>query len=119
MSNVSYGRVAEKIALKYLQNCGYTFVTKNVYTNSGETDLVFKDNDILVFVEVKARSKTIYGTPEYALTKAKISRLIKQAQYFVEINDLKCDFRLDAVCMVLKKAPLKLVSIEHYKNIVE
>lgn len=117
MSTVSFGKLAEKLALRYLHRLGYDFISKNVYTNRGELDLVFKDNATLVFVEVKAKSSTHFGLPEHALTKRKLKRFSTEAYFYVQKMGISCDFRLDAICIVLNKEPLKIVRLTHYKSL--
>jgi putative endonuclease len=56
------GREAERFAQAFLEQQGLTFVMKNYRCRTGEIDLIMQDGDELVFVEVKYRSKSQYGS---------------------------------------------------------
>src|SRR5262245_3856447 len=57
------GEVGERAAKKHLQNLGLKFLTSNFRSERGEIDLIFRDSDCLVFVEVKARSSEDWTRP--------------------------------------------------------
>jgi putative endonuclease len=93
--------VGELLAQKHLLNKGYKFLTQNFYTNFGEIDLIFLDDDILVFVEVKTRSNPDSGHPEEAITPRKLSNLQKAAQIYLLKNPQyqESEIRIDAVAI--------------------
>jgi putative endonuclease len=71
------GRLGEKAARKHLQRQGLKFLTANFRTSRGEIDLVFRDRDCLVFVEVKTRSSEEWERPAAAVDAARRRRLTR------------------------------------------
>ena len=61
--NQDLGRWGEDLALKFLKKKKYNFITKNYRTPFGEIDIICKDKETLVFVEVKTSSTDFYGLP--------------------------------------------------------
>lgn len=66
--NQRVGKWGEKAAASYLNTHGYEIVKINVRTPYGEIDLIAKKDDLMIFVEVKARTSKNYGPPEVAVT---------------------------------------------------
>ena len=71
MNTTQFGQTAEKYVAKYLSDKGYKVLAHNFSIAEGELDLVCKDKQTLVFVEVKARSYEAFGGPLAAVTPAK------------------------------------------------
>ena len=107
------GQLGEQQAKKYLKNKGYHFIAQNFHTKFGEIDLIFKDDDQIVFVEVKTRSSNYTGLPEEAITSKKISHLKKTIDIFY-LKHLKLSrfARIDAISIMGNK-------IKHIKNITQ
>lgn len=98
MSTLSFGKHGEDLACWYLKKLGYKILERNYRIRGGEIDIVAKDGDYLVFVEVKARYSHEYGLPSESITPWKIKHLLKTAQFYL----LKIDwgdgpYRLDFV----------------------
>ncbi len=77
------GNKAENIAASYLRDNGYKIILRNYKCKLGEIDLIARDGECLVFVEVRSRSSQKYGAPEQSITGAKRKRLQKLAQYYM------------------------------------
>lgn len=77
------GKQGEQIALRYLEKQGLTLITRNYRCYHGEIDLVMQEKQTLVFVEVRLRSSTCYGSPLASVTHSKIRRLIKTAEHYL------------------------------------
>ena len=69
------GDESEDKACHFLKQEGYRIVARNWRTQSGEVDIIARDKDVLVFVEVKARTGAGFGGPEAAVDDAKQRRL--------------------------------------------
>jgi putative endonuclease len=80
------GAAAEDRAAEFLIERGYTIVTRRWSARGGELDIVALDEDILVFVEVKARSGR-WGTPEDAIDSVKIARFLAAIQAYCVATD--------------------------------
>jgi putative endonuclease len=91
------GAEAEEETCRLLREKGYRIVYRNWRTRGGEIDIVARDGDVLVFVEVKARSNDGFGGPEAAVGPAKQRRMILAAREF--IARARCDLaaRFDVV----------------------
>lgn len=109
----SSGFDAEKVAEQYLKKRGYKLISSNFHSRFGEIDIIMLDKKQLVFVEVKARSSTTFGTPAEFITYSKLSKLQKTAQFFLVQNPKYKDFRFDAVEIYLETP----VRINHIENI--
>ena len=73
------GEIAEGLAQQYLIKLGYTILETNWYYGHLELDIIARENDELVIVEVKARSGIRYEHPSEALTNGKIKRIVEAA----------------------------------------
>ena len=116
MSNQSFGKIGEDAAKKYLKLLGYKIIACNFRTRFGEIDIIAKDGDCFVFVEVKTRRDTEYGAPEEAVTKTKQRHLLAAAQiYLAKIFRKDDPWRIDVIALVGDGVNF---SINHIKNAV-
>lgn len=94
------GRRSEDRAAEFLLAQGYELVERNFTSRYGEIDLVCRDGDTLVFVEVKMRRRSSYGTAEEAVSPAKQRRLISAAEdYLQRAGDSETPARFDVVAI--------------------
>lgn len=111
-----FGNSGEGIAVQYLEKQKYIILERNFYCKQGEIDIIAKDKDEIVFVEVKSRSDTGYGLPSEAVTKQKIKHLYKTARYYLYKNKLLNEFiRFDVVEILIKSGKF---NINHIKQII-
>lgn len=82
------GAEKETEVCAYLQGKGYEILERNFYSRHGEIDLIARKEEYLVFIEVKYRSGTAFGTPEAAVTSAKQRHLRAAAEYYLYKNHL-------------------------------
>ena len=88
----------ETAARDYLREKGYTILEENFSGRMGEIDLIARDGEVIVFVEVKARENTDYGYPIEAITPQKVRKIVLTAQqYLVRKRLLGRDVRFDVV----------------------
>lgn len=83
--HLRHGQLGEKIARKHLRSKGLKFLTANFRTKRGEVDLVFRDADCLVFVEVKARTCELWGRPAAAVDRERRMRLTRVALDYLRL----------------------------------
>ena len=101
------GRLGETQAEKYLKKVGYKILEKNYKTNIGEIDIIAKEKEVIVFVEVKTRSSNNYGNPSQAVDKKKQKKYQKVAQeYLVKSGQMDKNCRFDVVEIENKKINL-------------
>ena len=95
------GQLFENQARIYLENHGLTFVTKNFRCSLGEIDLIMKDLDYLVFIEVRFRKNFYYGDSIETISTSKQHRLIRTALFYLQKNKLmdKVNCRFDVLGM--------------------
>lgn len=77
------GQHYEDYALNYLQQRGLQLVEKNFNCRCGEIDLIMRDSDTLVFVEVKYRNSTQYGNGIEQVTRSKRTKLVNSALLYL------------------------------------
>ena len=97
------GATGERLARRHLEQRGYRFVAANWRRTYGELDLIMRDGDVLVFVEVKTRSGERLVMAEESLTAAQARRLLLAAQSFLaQREDLASLYwRIDFVAVTL------------------
>jgi len=96
------GRRGERTARQYLTKSGLKFLTANYHTPRGEIDLIFRDGDCLVFVEVKTRSSEDWVRPAAAVDAEKQRRLSLAAlDYLGRLGHPKARMRFDIVEVLL------------------
>ena len=78
------GDQAERIACHYLQQQGCQLIDKNFHCRFGEIDLIMQDGPYLVFIEVRYRQHSHYGTPLETITKQKQQKLQRSIQYYLQ-----------------------------------
>jgi putative endonuclease len=109
------GRYGEDRAATYLTDLGYEIIDRNWRCRSGEIDLVARDRDRLVFVEVKTRNGNGYGHPFEAITPDKVARLRRLVAEWCKSREIgSAKIRLDAVSVLVSGGR---VNIEHLKQV--
>lgn len=107
------GQKGEDIASDYLTKIGYKIIERNVhFSRNCEIDIIAKDKDTVVFVEVKTRKTLNFGHPFEAINKHKLEKIITGALTYIRENNLK-KFRIDGIAVIGIENP----KIEHLKNI--
>lgn len=111
------GRYGEELAARHLLARGYEIVDRNWRCQAGELDLVARDGECLVFVEVRARRGQALGTPEESVTAAKQARLAALADAYVQDQNWAGDYRIDMVAIAFDERG-RLLRLDHYENAV-
>ena len=100
MNRRSSGKIGEDKAVEYLTRKGYAIVVRNYRFEHGEIDLVARDGEELVFVEVKSRHSMLFGNPEDAVSVHKRRQLRKTAEGYLfehDIENVPCRFDVIAI----------------------
>jgi putative endonuclease len=84
MNTRRIGDRGEKLALNYLSGLGYGVVERNYRTRYGEIDLIARDAETLIFVEVKLRRSTAYGNPLESVTPRKQEQVRSIAEQYLD-----------------------------------
>ena len=93
------GYAAETLASKYLKDHGLQLVTRNFLCRRGEIDLVMRDAETLVFVEVRFRKDSRFGTPQETVDANKIHKLQLAAQHYMQKHSVTSPVRFDVVAI--------------------
>ena len=107
-----FGRESESIAVKYLKKQGYKILEQNYRTKLGEIDVIAKDKNTLVFVEIKARRSDRYGNPKWAITPKKKRQMSKVALYYLKVTrqmDVKARFDVVTVRSMENKPQMDII----------
>lgn len=112
--NRKKGFLAETLAADALQKKGYQILKQNFSNRFGEIDIIAKDQDILVFVEVKAKKGLDFGLPEDMISRSKLKRIQNMATIYLKGQNLPC--RVDVVAIILSEDN-QLVKLTHYENV--
>lgn len=98
-TTVGKGRHYEHLAREFLRRQGLTDFRCNVRSRYGEIDLVARDGDVMVFIEVRYRTRAGHGSPAATVTPAKQKKIITTARYFLQKHGLtnKVACRFDVV----------------------
>ena len=98
LARVRLGRSGEIAAAAELGRRGYEIVTSNYRGPHGEIDLIARDGDCLVFVEVRCKRNANFGTPAESVTPAKQRKIAATAQHYLDEHNIKdVDCRFDVV----------------------
>lgn len=100
------GLESEADACRFLKQRGYKILARNWRTRTGEVDIIAREGEILVFVEVKARSGSGFGGPAAAVNAAKQQRIISAALSFIEETECTLPMRFDVVAILPGKVSL-------------
>lgn len=90
------GQDVEIAAANYLAEQGISLIEKNYHCRAGEIDLIGKDNQYLIFVEVRYRKSPLFGSAAESVTAKKQQRILMTAQHFLlnnpALQNLCCRF---------------------------
>jgi len=112
MQKKELGKKGEDLALRFLKKRGYRIIEQNYVCKMGEMDLIAKEKDTLVFIEVKTRTSMYFGPPQLAVTKFKQRQMSKVALYFLKekkIEDVKARFDVVAILLTPGGEEIELI----------
>lgn len=109
--NHPQGSAAEEAALSFLQAQGCQAVARNWHCPHGEIDLIVKHGKMLVFVEVRYRKSQAFGGAACSITPAKLGKLQRSAQAYLQQHPSNAPCRIDAVLIEGNRPPQWLQNI--------
>ena len=110
------GREGEELATAFLRQKGYTILEQNYKTKFGEIDIIAKDSDVFVFVEVKTRADTTFGYPFEAVNLRKRDKIRKVALRFMKTQKKELPSRFDVMSITRDRGGTR---IEHIQDAFE
>ena len=98
-AHLNKGEQAERLAEQQVIAAGFDIVARNVHSRFGEIDLIAQKNNLLVFIEVRFRSNSQFGSALESVSVQKQRKVIKAAQYFLANNSSlnKLHMRFDVI----------------------
>ena len=111
-NHILVGKSGEDLAVTFLKEKGYEILHTNLRLEKVEVDIIAKDKNQIVFVEVKTRSSAMVE-PEKAVNKNKQKNLQRAAEIFLEERQLKNELRFDIIAIVKQK---NNTDIEHFED---
>jgi putative endonuclease len=107
------GRKGEELAVEHLRSLRYEILALNWRSHHLELDIIARDGNELVIVEVKARGTDSYEHPVEAISNKKIRFLVNAADAYIRENDINMDTRFDVISIVFYGGGF---DIEHFKD---
>jgi putative endonuclease len=118
MKRKELGATGEKLARDFLKKKGYRIRETNFRCREGEIDIIAQKKDYLVFIEVRTKTSSSFGSPEESVTFAKKEKLIASAlAYLNSHKDLPASWRIDFIAVELDQKD-KATRIELIENAV-
>jgi putative endonuclease len=94
------GQIAEELAARFLKRQGLSVLTRNYRCRGGEVDLVCRERQVLVFVEVRLRRNANYGGAAASITAAKQRRIVLAAEHYLSAKRWQnADCRFDCILL--------------------
>ena len=113
--NQFIGQNGEDIAVNYLKDLGYEIIERNFSCRQGEIDIIARDKEEVVFIEVKTRTNLLYGLPVDAVNEKKQNHLTKAIKYYIYRNHLENEFiRIDVIEVYLSSNSFKINHIKQF-----
>lgn len=99
MKTTDRGQLTEQACCDYLQQQGLRLVEQNYRTRGGEIDLIMREGDTWVFVEVRFRKNARYGSAVESVTAAKQQRILRTVEHYCQQHGITQAVRIDIVGM--------------------
>ncbi len=102
MKRKSTGDLGERLALEFLRKRGYRILETNFRCRAGEIDIIARQGETLVFVEVRTKTNLEFGSPEESLSQAKREHLTSAAETYLQAQSpAPASWRIDLVAIEL------------------
>ena len=113
--NQRIGKWGEETAAEYLTGRGCEVIARNARTPYGEIDIIAKQDDITIFVEVKTRTSNKMGLPEESITPRKRQHMLHAAEHYAAENEID-HWQIDVIAIEGK--PGSKPKITHFENAI-
>ena len=118
-SRLNIAKIGESLAVKHLKARGYKILAQNYRARRGEIDLIARDGEFVVFVEVKTRRSLKFGLPQAAVTWQKQRQISKVALAYLQAHNLlDAPCRFDVIAIHLSPQ-LELLNLEQIESAFE
>ena len=106
------GKMGEDAAAKYLKKLGYKILEQNYFCRMGEIDIIARDKEYIVFVEVKLRKNNDFGGAPAAVDKRKQEKIKRTALFYLQTNHIESAVRFDVVLITASDTKFRKEDIE-------
>jgi putative endonuclease len=114
----SLGQIGESLAAGFLENKGFSIIERNHRTPYGEIDLITKQDDSIVFIEVKTRASRSLGPPEISITRKKAEHMRHAAEYYIQQHsEVHNEWRIDVISVQIQAKETPPL-IDHFENAI-
>jgi putative endonuclease len=119
MERKEIGNMGEQLALNFLKKKGFRILETNYRCPQGEIDIIARQKECLVFIEVRTKANSAFGSPEESITMTKKRHLVMATNHYLqEQAKLPASWRIDVVAVEIE-ADNKIKRIELIENAVE
>ena len=94
------GKWGEDLAAVWLQQKGYTIIERDWKSGHRDIDIIARDHQTVVFVEVKTRRNRLYGDPEEAIDYRKLQSLQQTINHYIKYRHIDSEIRFDIITVV-------------------
>jgi len=115
--NQRIGKWGEETAAEYLKQRGYEIIARNARTPFGEIDIIAKQADTLIFVEVKTRTSNKMGLPEESITPRKREHMLAAADYYAAEHEID-HWQIDVIAIEGKPNSDIQPKITYFENAI-
>lgn len=99
---INTGKQGEGLAQEYLRQHAYMIIQKNFRCKAGEIDIIAKDREVVVFIEVRTQTSNLYGPAYNTVTRSKQKQVRRVALYYISQHNLvNTQFRFDVIGITL------------------
>jgi putative endonuclease len=109
---ISKGKYGEQLAAEFLSENGYEIIERNYRYKHAEIDIIARQGEALIFVEVKLRSSQTFGVPEEFVGHEKEEKIREAAEFYMEACDWQGDIRFDIISILTKPE----IEIVHFQD---
>ena len=113
--NQRIGKWGEQIAADYLAQRGYEIIARNIRTPYGEIDIIARQSDITIFVEVKTRTSDKMGLPEESINARKREHMLAAADHYAAENEID-HWQIDVIAIEGKPGSNPLIT--YFENAI-
>lgn len=114
--HIESGKFGEALAERFLRDKGYQIISVNWRYRYWEVDILAKDKDILVFVEVKSRKRSDFGYPADFVDEKKQRNLIQAAEAYIELVNYDGEIRFDIISVFLDTGKVEIIKDAFWSN---
>jgi putative endonuclease len=119
MRRIRTGKQGEDIAVAHLRKTGYQIVAQNYRCLYGEVDIIARDGDTIVFIEVKSRKSETFGQPQEAVGLEKQKKLSRISLHYLQQKRLEsCNARFDVIAVKMLPGGTRIDLIQNAFNLI-